>query len=40
MGHVRKGRDAKRRRQLRAALGRVLRAISVAGYLKAGGVEP
>lgn len=40
MGHLRKGREARDRRRLRAALNRVLRAIAVAGYLRAGGAEP
>lgn len=40
MRHMRKGRDAQRRRQLRAALNRVTRGISVAAYLNNGGVKP
>lgn len=39
MRHMRKGRDAQRRRQLRAALNRVTRGISVAAYLKESGVK-
>ena len=34
--HLRKGREARERRQQRAALRRVLRAIAVVGYLQAG----
>ena len=37
--HLRKGRDGKRRRQLRAAMNRVLRVVAVAAYLKENGVK-
>jgi hypothetical protein len=37
--HLRKGHEGKKRRQLRAAMNRVLRGIGVAAYLKENGVK-
>jgi len=38
--HVRKGQEAKERRQRRAGLNRVLRGVAVVAYLMAGGIKP